>query len=227
MGRLVLALALSLIPFTSAQATLPIALFKTAEIRSEAHNGLKQWQAVLDRMRKEQPIYVACRSDLSACPSEGAKAWRGVLRQFEGVPLKDKIIGVNRFFNTFPYRTDMWTYGQSDYWATPLEFLKNGGDCEDYAIAKYMTLRLLGVPEERLRLAVVHDQLRNLAHAVLVVYAQDTALVLDNLTNAVLSHDRVTNYTPYYTVNATTQWVHVPSSRIDMSAAVGGSSGRR
>lgn len=221
------AVALSLLSGSSAQATLPIALFKTAEIRAASHDGLRQWQAVLERIRKEQSRYAACRNDPSACPNRATKAWQALLLQLESMPLDDQIVRVNRFVNKFQYRSDLVVYGKSDYWATPLEFFANSGDCEDYAIAKYISLRLLGVPEEKLRLAVVHDQLRDLAHAVLVVYHNDTALVLDNLTNAVLPHDRVANYTPYYTVNAHTRWAHVPSGRIDMSAVAGGIAHRR
>lgn len=227
MRYLLLAVALTLLPWSSARANLPIALFKTAEIRAESHDGLRQWQAVLERIRKEQPRYAACRNDPSACPNRATGAWQALLLQLEGMHLDDQIIRINRFVNKFQYRSDHLVYGKSDYWASPLEFFKYSGDCEDYAIAKYISLRLLGVPEERLRLAVVHDQIRDLAHAVLVVYKDDTALVLDNLTNAVLAHDRVANYTPYYTVNATTRWSHIPSSRIDMSAVAGGAAERR
>ncbi len=222
MRQLLLAALLSLSPVAAAQATLPVALFKTAEIRAESHAGLQQWQAVLERIRQEQPAYRACRNDPAACPNRATSEWREQLQQLRGLPLDQQVARVNRFVNRFQYRSDLAVYRKSDYWASPLEFFANSGDCEDYAIAKYVSLRLLGVAEERLRLAVVHDRLRNLAHAVLVVYRDDTAVVLDNLTNAVLPHDHVVNYVPYYTVNATTRWAHVPSGRIDMSAVGGG-----
>lgn len=227
MRQLLLAVALSLLPLSAARATVPIALFNTAEIRAESHDGLRQWQAVLERIRKEAPIYAACASDHSACPNRATKEWQATLHQLRGLPLEEQVIRINRWINKFQYRSDLAAYGKSDYWASPLQFLANSGDCEDYAIIKYVSLRLLGVPEERLRVAVVHDQLRNLAHAVLIVYKNDTAVVLDNLTNAVLLHDRVANYTPYYTINATARWAHVPSSRIDMSTLVGGAANRR
>lgn len=227
MRHLLLAIALSLTPVAAAQATLPIALFHTAEIRAESHDGLKQWQAVLERIRKEEPIYAACAKDPAACPGRAAREWLSLLHEVRAMSLDEQIVRINRWANRFQYRSDLAVYGKSDYWASPLQFLANSGDCEDYAIIKYVSLRLLGVPEERLRLAVVHDRLRDLAHAVLVVYHRDTAVILDNLTNAVLTHDRVVNYTPYYTVNATTRWAHVPSSRIDMTAIAGAASGRR
>lgn len=154
--------------------------------------------------------------------------WRDLLVSAASLDERRQIRRVNEFFNrNVLYQSDEELWGTPDYWATPLETLgRAGGDCEDYAIAKYVSLRLLGVPDDRLRLAVVQDELRNLAHAVLVVYKRDTAVVLDNLTNAVLPHDRLVNYTPYYTVNATTRWAHVPPSRIAMPA-VGGTAGTR
>lgn len=209
---------LSLVPFAGAEATLPVALFKTAEIRAESHDGLRQWQAVLQRIESEQPIYAACRDDPTACPSHGVHLWQELLVELEGAPLNEQVTRVNRFVNQWRYRADQTVHGRSDYWASPLEFLQNSGDCEDYAIIKYVSFKLLQVPEDQLRLAVVQDEIRDLAHAVLVVYDRGTAVVLDNLTNAVLPHDRVTNYTPYYTVNATTRWAHVPPSRIMMPA---------
>ena len=75
-------------------------------------------------------------------------------------------------------------------------------------------------PVERLRMVVVQDTLRDLAHAVLAVYLDDDVVILDNLTNAVLSHDRVFQYVPYYSVNETTRWAHVPPGRITLSMNV-------
>lgn len=226
MRHWLIAAVLALLPFAGAEATLPVALFKTAEIRAENHDGLRQWQAVLQRIEREMPIYAACRKDPAACPSRGIRLWQEVLVELEGRPLAEQVSRINRFANRWRYRPDRRVWGKSDYWASPIEFFARSGDCEDYAIAKYVSLRLLGVPEEQLRLAVVQDELRDLAHAVLVVYKHDTAVVLDNLTNAVLSHDRITNYSPYYTVNATSRWAHVPPSRIAMPA-VGGAAATR
>lgn len=216
MRRLICAAVMILLPPAWADAATPVALFKTAEIRADSHTGLKQWQAVLERIRDEREAYAACRNDAAACPSPGARLWQRQLIELKDFPLDEQIVRVNRFVNKWRYRPDMQLHGRSDYWASPLEFFSQSGDCEDYAIAKYVSLRLLGVPDDRMRVAVVHDQIRNLAHAVLVVYTGDTAVVLDNLTNAVLRHDRVVNYTPYYSVNAETRWAHVPSSRISM-----------
>lgn len=213
-----LALLLALLPLAAAEATVPIALFKTAEIRSQSHEGLRQWQAVLARIEAERPIYAACAANAARCPNRAVERWLSTIDGLRGLPLDEQVMRVNRFINQWRYRTDFTVYGRSDYWASPIQFLTNSGDCEDYAIAKYISLRLLGIADDRLRLAVVQDELRDLAHAVLVVYLDGTAVVLDNLTNAVLPHDRLVHYTPYYSVNETTRWAHVPNGQFVTSA---------
>lgn len=122
----------------------------------------------------------------------------------------EQLRAVNRFLNGWRYKSDQDNYGVRDYWATPLEFLARSGDCEDYAIAKFVTLRKLGFSAEQLRLVVVHDMRRDLAHAVLAVYLDSQVYLLDNLNMAVLPQERVTHYVPYYSVNETTRWAHVP-----------------
>ncbi len=219
MPRWLLAIVMTLIPLAAAEATVPIALFGTAEFRAESIAALPKWRQVLERTAGEQPVYDACRRDPAACPNRGVMAWQALLRGLEGAPLPEQVSKINRFVNQWRYRSDTVNHGQSDYWATPLEFLSRSGDCEDYAIVKYVSLRQLGVPARRLRLVVVQDELRQLAHAVLAVYLDDTALILDNLTNAVLPHERVAHYAPYYSVNESARWAHVASSRLLLSAA--------
>ena len=113
------------------------------------------------------------------------------------------------FVNQSVYVTDAANYGLRDYWATALEFLVRSGDCEDYAIAKYQSLRLLGWPPEALRLVVVQDVLRDLPHAVLAAYLGDAIYILDNLSDTVLEQAQVENYVPYYSVNEITRWAYL------------------
>ncbi|MEZ5866624.1 MAG: transglutaminase-like cysteine peptidase [Geminicoccaceae bacterium] len=218
MPRWLLAIVMTLLPIAAAEATVPIALFGTAEFRADSLAALPKWRQVLERSAQEQPIYDACRKDPAACPNRGVMAWQALLQGLRGAPLPEQVSKVNRFVNQWRYRSDAANHGKSDYWASPLEFLARSGDCEDYAIAKYVSLRQLGVPAARLRLVVVQDELRQLAHAVLAVYLDDTAVILDNLTNAVLPHERVAHYAPYYSVNETARWAHVESSRLMLSA---------
>ena len=121
---------------------------------------------------------------------------------------------VNAFWNTWPYKEDIINWHQQDYWAIPAEFLKKSGDCEDYSIIKYFTLKELGIPPENMRIVVVRDTVRNLAHAVLAVYFDGDAYILDNLSNAVLSQSRLRQYMPQYSVNEFSRWAHLKGRKI-------------
>jgi len=95
-----------------------------------------------------------------------------------------KVKVVNNFFNQIPYYTDFEHWNEEDYWATPVEKIStNGGDCEDYSIAKYYTLRELGVDEKKLRIMYVKALEWNEAHMVLAYYPEPSfpPLVLDNI----------------------------------------------
>jgi predicted transglutaminase-like cysteine proteinase len=187
----------------------PPPLFGTVEFRAASLAALPQWQRVLERVGEEAAAYRACDAAAEDCPSRGVMAWRALGRSQRGGAPHDQLRAVNRFVNNWEYKADAHNYGRRDYWASPLEFLRRSGDCEDYAITKYVTLRGLGYEPERLRLVVVHDVLRDVAHAVLAVYLDDEVYILDNLTNAVLPQDRVTQYVPYYSINEEARWAHV------------------
>ena len=122
----------------------------------------------------------------------------------------DKIIAVNAYMNRKRYIIDPRNYGVRDYWATPAQFLSRNGDCEDYAIAKYMSLRSLGFKDSQLRIVVLQDLNLDLAHAILVVYHNGRAYVLDNQIETVVPADRVYHYKPYYSINEHYWWLHRP-----------------
>lgn len=185
------------------------ALFNTVEFRAESLAALPQWQRTLHRIADEERTDQACARDAEACPFRAVLAWQSMIKGQAGRPAIDQLQAVNRFLNEWSYKPDEQNYGRRDYWATPLEFLRHSGDCEDYAIIKYVSLRQLGYPADQLRLVVVRDTLRDLAHAVLAVYLPDDVYILDNLTSAVLPQRRVTQYVPYYSINETTRWAHV------------------
>jgi len=185
----------------------PIRLFGTVEFRSPIKN-LPKWERVRDSEVK-RPTFVPAGLDLNVKNPSVEQRWSALRDKFKNAPLADQVREVNRFFNQWPYKTDQEVYGVEDYWATPREFIEKSGDCEDYAISKYYALRELGVPAALLRVAAVKDTIRNLGHAVLIVFMDGDAYVLDNLTNLVLSHKRLTHYAPQFTVNEDFLWRHV------------------
>ncbi|BBT17876.1 hypothetical protein WP8S17C03_39250 [Metapseudomonas otitidis] len=132
--------------------------------------------------------------------------WSDLIQRSGELPEKDKLTAVNRFFNAkLRFVDDQRNWGQNDYWATPIEALvKGAGDCEDYSIAKYFTLRRLGIPAEKLRITYVKALNYNQAHMVLTFYATPTAdpLVLDNLISDIRPASQRKDLLPVYAFNA-------------------------
>lgn len=141
------------------------------------------------------------------------RLWRDLVRQIHGLDEERRVERVNRFFNRIPSRTDLAHWGREDYWATPLEMLAtNGGDCEDFALAKYFTLRAAGVPNERLRITYVRAWIarenRVEAHMVLAYYPFPDAepLILDNLVAEVRPASQRPDLVPTMGFNAEGLW---------------------
>jgi predicted transglutaminase-like cysteine proteinase len=145
---------------------------------------------------------------------ETVVAWRKLIEESMALPDNDKLNKVNTFFNRrILFKSDMEVYGQEDYWATPLEFMGHGaGDCEDYVIAKYMSLRILGIPNERLRLIYVRYQSGGatpIAHMVLGYYAHpsEEPVILDNMVSSIRTGSMRPDLSPVYSFNSDGLWV--------------------
>ena len=141
-------------------------------------------------------------------------AWRQLIEESRALPDNDKVTKVYTFFNRrVLFKSDMEVYNQEDYWATPLEFMGNGaGDCEDFAISKYMTLQMLGIGNEHLRLVYVRYKVGSttpIAHMVLGYYPQPTEepLILDNLISSVRPASMRTDLSPVFSFNGDGLWV--------------------
>lgn len=143
--------------------------------------------------------------------------WFQLLDESTDLPELQQLKQVNDFFNrTLRFVDDRELWQQSDYWATPLESLgQRAGDCEDYTIAKYMTLLRLGVSPDRLRLIYVRARIGgsysqiSQAHMVLGYYESPTAmpLVLDNLVSRIQPANERTDLTPVFSFNSQGLWV--------------------
>jgi len=113
----------------------------------------------------------------------------------------EKLNSVNDFFNQTPYTSDKETWGMSDYWATRYEFIgKDKADCEDYVIAKYFTLKELGVPTSKLFMTYAKSLKYKTAHMVLTYYAtpRSIPLVLDNYNYKILPASQRDDLVPIY-----------------------------
>lgn len=189
------------------QDTAPpkIRLFDTIEFKGKI-SRLPLWTSVLDKMQAWKGYFNS--GEMNKLPSKSG--WQMLKKEVAPLDPMGRLKAVNKFFNQWPYRLDAANYGQPDYWAIPLEFLKKSGDCEDYAIAKFYALQEFGFSGDEMRIVAVKDVIRGIGHAVLVVWLDGDAYVLDNQTNMVLPHTRYKHYVPQYSVNEQFRWMHVP-----------------
>ena len=159
-------------------------------------------------------IQALAQQRYGARAAETVVAWRRLMDESRALPDTDKLNRVNAFFNRrILFQTDWEVWGQEDYWATPLEFMgKGAGDCEDFVIAKYMTLKMLGIGNDRLRLIYVmakSGSTASVAHMVLGFYAQPTGepLILDNLITSVRAASQRSDLVPVFSFNSDGLWV--------------------
>ncbi len=190
-------------------ASKGVKLFGTIEFKSSL-KVLPQWARVLSVADAQVHRMSTCSG--AAC-SPAARSWQKVLKLADGQSPLAQLKTVNSYFNKWPYRLDIERFGVSDYWASPEEFLTRSGDCEDYSIVKYFALKQLGFDSRDMRIVVVKDLIRNVGHAVLAVYLDDTAYILDNLSNLVLPHETYSHYIPQYSVNEAHRWAHIGGLR--------------
>jgi predicted transglutaminase-like cysteine proteinase len=149
---------------------------------------------------------------------EAVDAWQTALTDAgAGMDEISQLERINTFFNRrIAFDDDARVWGENDYWATPLETLgRAAGDCEDFSIAKYLSLRRIGMPNERLRLIYVRAQIGgpqsgiSQAHMVLGYYASPDAepLILDNLISEIRPASRRPDLLPVFSFNSEGLWV--------------------
>ncbi|RXJ54598.1 transglutaminase-like cysteine peptidase [Candidatus Marinarcus aquaticus] len=127
-----------------------------------------------------------------------------LIKSLENQSVEKKLEKVNEFFNNVPYSSDIKTYGVTDYWATPFEFLaRDRGDCEDYVIAKYFVLKRLGIPSSKMYLTYVRVKGYDDAHMVLTYFPtpRSEPYVLDNIRRILLPASKRTDLTPVFNFN--------------------------
>lgn len=136
--------------------------------------------------------------------------WGELMQSAQNASGRDQLKRVNQFFNELNFVSDQKHWGVEDYWATPVEFLgSNGGDCEDFAVAKYFTLKALGVPITRMSLTYVKALKLNQAHMVLTYLETPDAepLVLDNLIKEIKPASQRHDLVPVYSFNGDNLWL--------------------
>ena len=197
--------------FAEPQKTGAKSYFEMTESQFQNLDSFPKWTTMLARFKEQQLVSDDKCGKIEYHPCT-IKDWKKLLGDLRGKPLEEKLKAVNDWGNAHPYVLDIVNWGVEDYWETPYEFMEVSGDCEDYAIAKYYSLRALGIPMEKLRVIIVQDlNLGGIIHAILGVYDDDKNLIiLDNQSSQVTNALNIYHYRPIYGLNEKNWWAYYP-----------------
>jgi predicted transglutaminase-like cysteine proteinase len=161
-----------------------------------------KWADLESRIQSEQETLAACRADSANCPAAARRFLQIVElgRQRQG---RARLAEINRAVN-FSIRpaSDWGQHGVADFWSAPLATLRaRAGDCEDYAVLKYVALREAGIAPDDLRFLIVYYPRRRTNHAVVAVHLGEEWLILDNSTLIMVNSGDARHYRPLFVLD--------------------------
>ena len=165
-----------------------------------------KWRKVAADIRAQEPALMRCLADATQC-SPAAARFAAIVKEARENEGRVRLNFVNqRVNNAIRYTSDMTQWGTPDEWSAPLAAGKGSfdtglGDCEDYAIAKYVALRAAGIPAKQLRVLLVRDNIAHLDHAVLAANEDGHWYVLDNRWTAAVEDSEVRRFTPLFALD--------------------------
>ncbi len=162
----------------------------------------RKWRAVASEIAGEAVVIARCRADTADC-TPAARQFLAILEMVRDREGRARLDEVNRHINSaLRYTSDVAQHGEADRWSAPLAALgARRGDCEDYAIAKYVILREAGYPQVDLRFVLVRDRLSRDDHAVLAARFEGRWLILDNRFATIPEDHRMHNFTPLFALD--------------------------
>jgi len=156
-----------------------------------------KWRMLQPAIRMETKILALCRTDATVCPPAAGR-FLAIIDAAHARHGRARVGEINRAVNlAIRPQSDPGRFGATDIWSTPLmTFAAGAGDCEDYAIAKYVALREAGMADEDLRLVILHDRRIDEDHAVVAARIEHKWLILDNRRMVLLTDTQIDDVTP-------------------------------
>ncbi len=189
---------------------LPSDLLRTYEPFSRSATTLpddnalsEKWRGVERQIDDEMLVLALCEEDRSACTSPAAKKFLAIVDAGKAKDGRARAGEINRAINlAVRPGDDLALYGETDVWRAPLAFLTTGaGDCEDYAIAKFVALRAAGVDSGDLRIVILRDTLRQEDHAVASIRLDGRWWLLDNRRMAMVEDVQLLRHEPLFVLD--------------------------
>ncbi|WP_076860666.1 transglutaminase-like cysteine peptidase [Bradyrhizobium mercantei] len=166
-------------------------------------NGLwRKWRGLEADLTKERIVLEQCRENATGCPPNAAQFLR-LINAVKSKSGRERLNEANRAVNqAVRYVSDFAQHGEADRWTAPLATFATGkGDCEDYAIAKYIALSEAGFAREDLRLVLGRDRAIRQDHAVLAARLDGHWLILDSRRSDLIDDGELDNFTPMFAIN--------------------------
>jgi predicted transglutaminase-like cysteine proteinase len=162
-----------------------------------------KWLGLARKLDDERVQIALCDGDRDGCASTAALQFLAIV---DSARLRDgraRLGNINRAINlAIRPVSDLAQYGEIDVWSSPLStFDRGAGDCEDYAIAKFMALRQAGIAAEDLRIVIMRDTFHGEDHAVAATRLDGHWLMLDNRRMAMVEDIHVRNYRPLFVID--------------------------
>jgi predicted transglutaminase-like cysteine proteinase len=167
------------------------------------YGGLRdKWIAVQHRLEDEMVQLALCDGDRDGCVSQAALKFLDIVDVARTRDGRARLGEINRAINlSIRATSDLAQHGRPDVWSSPLvTFERGGGDCEDYAIAKFVALRHAGIAPDDLRIVIMHDTVRDEDHAVVAARLDGRWLLLDNRRMAMILDNDIRNYRPTFVI---------------------------
>ncbi len=192
----------------NANAASGLTVFGSTEVRSSDLKPFPKWTGTLSRYFDQKKL-AERNCGLEKFNPCALRAWEEKVDSLQDKNTLAQLREVNRYLNKVRYVLDPINWGVPDYGSTPNEFFAVDGDCEDYAIAKFISLRALGIPNEDMRIMVVQDMnLGGIIHSVLAVRLNGQVYILDNQIPKLEKATRIHHYRPIYSINEGSWWRH-------------------
>jgi predicted transglutaminase-like cysteine proteinase len=164
---------------------------------------LEKWLDVERQVDDERLVLEICKENRASCQSQAALQFLAIVNSARALEGRARLGEINRAINLkIKAKSDLALYGADDVWSPPLAtFAIGAGDCEDYAIAKFVALQETGVSADDLRIVILRDDLRKEYHAVVAARLDGNWLMLDNRHMIMVEDQQVRDYHPLFLID--------------------------
>jgi predicted transglutaminase-like cysteine proteinase len=201
------------------QPTAPLFGMDTEPVMSG--DVLEKWARVKAAIDRELDAVAQCRANADCSPA--AQRLIGLSAAGAGQVGRAKAGLINRAVDlAISPASDETQWGVADHWSAPFETLQSSrGDCEDYAILKYLALRAAGLSEADVKIVILKNIFPDEDHAAVAARVDGEWLILDNRTLTLVRDTDLTRAVPRFVLDQRGARRFVRASRRPRAAVVG------